>query len=199
MALFDNIGIGDIIGGIGAVGGLIGAFSGGPEVPGAVKKSAKMQFEIAQALANPDSEMFQRIMRGEEGRIRRDYAYALDQMSRANRRAVARTGGLGFINPERRDETVSSTVKRGFVDAKDTARASTRAYLQAAMGANSAVAGAYQPIMAAQQAGAQQRAGGFEALLDLGEYIGGGRMLNGDPGMTITLPREWGPSVHGLT
>ena len=143
----------------------------GDRVPGAVSQAGGNISAIARALTNPDDPMFQRLAQEEEQTINSEFARALRDLGTYNRRMMARTGGLGILDPERRDEALASTYARSAADRKLAARQQARSYLSGALTANQAVAGAYAPMIAMDQSNREQRASGMQMLMDIGEKL----------------------------
>ena len=108
-----------------------------------------------------------KLVEQESGTIAHDYAKALREVGLANRRMMGRTGGLGILDPERRDEALAGAYAKSFSDRKTQARAQAREYLSGALTANRAVAGAYAPQLAADQRDRERQASGMQMLLDL--------------------------------
>lgn len=172
MGLFSKIvggvsGFGDIVETAAAIKTGVDLFAGGDDVPGEVRQAGRDISRIARALADPEDPMFQRLAAQEEGIITRDYARALRELGTANLRQTARTGGLGILNPERRDEALAGAFAKSLADRKQAARNQARAYLSSALTANRAVAGAFAPQIAADQRDRERQASGMQYLLDL--------------------------------
>lgn len=139
----------------------------GEDVPGDVRGAASNTAAIARALQNPDDPMFRRLEEQESSSIARDYALALRNVGLENQRQMARTGGMGILDPERRDEALAGAYAKSFTERKALAREQARAYLSGALTANSAVAGAYAPQLAADQRDRERQASGMQLLLDI--------------------------------
>lgn len=169
MGLFDDwtddFGFEDVVE-IGVAGKTLFDLFTGEDVPSDVRRSASDTAAIARALADPDDPMFQRLVAEEESTIARDYAKALRDLSLENSRMMARTGGLGILDPERRDEALAGAYAKSYAERKQTARDQARAYLSGAITANQAVAGAYAPQLAADQRDRERQASGMQLLLD---------------------------------
>lgn len=161
-----DFGFGDVVETVGAGKALYDLFKG-EDVPSDVSGAGSNIAAIARALQNPDDPMFRRLEEQEGSKIARDYAEALKQVGVTNRRMMARTGGLGILDPERRDEALAGAYAKSFSDRKALARDQARAYLSSAITANSAVAGAYAPSLAADQRNREREASGMQMLLDL--------------------------------
>lgn len=142
-------------------------FAGDDGVPSEVRRAGRDVSAIARALQNPDDPLFQRLAQQEEGIITRDFSRALREVGTANLRQSARTGGLGILDPERRDEALAGAFAKSVADRKQAARDQARAYLSSALTANQAVAGAFAPQIAADQSQRERRASGMQFLLDL--------------------------------
>lgn len=169
MGLFKEIidTVGGLAEGAAAIKTGFDLFTGGDDVPSEVSQAARDTSAIARALLNPDDPLFQKLAQQEEGIITRDFSRALRELGTANVRQAARTGGLGILNPERRDEALAGAFAKSFADRKQAARDQARAYLSSALTANRAVAGTFAPQIAADQAQREQRASGMQFLLDL--------------------------------
>lgn len=140
-------GVGDLIG-IGATAaGAYRAFKGPPDVPDEYKREMARQDEILQMLTNPNDPRFKAQVDQEEGRIKYDFARDLQRVMTANNRNMARTGGYGLFDPERRDEAIASATKMGHANAKSAARQQVRNYLTQALGGSATLAGQFQPII----------------------------------------------------
>lgn len=166
MDIFDDPDIGDLVEIGGAIKTGIDLFDG-DDVPSSVKRAGEDISRIARALMDPDDPLFQKIAAQEEGIITRDFARALKDLGTANLRQMGRTGGMGVLDPERRDEALAGAFAKSFTDRKQMARDQARAYLSSALTANQAVAGAFAPMIAADQREREQRASGMQFLLDL--------------------------------
>lgn len=176
MGLFSNIvsgdfGFGDVVETAVGVKTLIDLFDDDETVPSAVSGAGANISAIARALQDPDDPMFRKLEEQESTKIARDYAKALRDIGVANRRMMARTGGLGILDPERRDEALASAYTKSFADRKALAREQARAYLSSALTANQAVAGAYAPMIAANQSNLEREASGMQMLLDLSQNL----------------------------
>lgn len=165
----------------------------------------------AAAAANPNDPRFQNLAALFEEKTRRDTISAIRDIIRLNNRAMARgLPGIG-INPERRDEAISSAIATQNELAKEQARLSARDYLLAASQgqANAAqgFASTFQPFQAFGDIAAGERSDRLKALGQLGSKlpdladifrnvfggsrpIGGevparGRLLNGSVSSTV--------------
>lgn len=125
------------------------------------------------AAANPDDPMFQNLASLFQEKIRRDTLSSIKEIIRQNNRAQARGAvGLG-INPDRRDEAISSAIATQNELAKEQARLSARDYLLAASQGQAQAAqgfsGTFQPFQQFGDIAANQRASRLRAL---GEFPG---------------------------
>jgi hypothetical protein len=152
--------------------------------------AAQRNRDISDQLMNPNDPRFQALAGQEEDKIRGDLASALRELRTTDLRARARTG-MGVLNPERRDESISQALSRGFSDAKERARMNARNYLQAAAAANSGAmsgfAGLTQVNQGINQQNTSNRASGFNAMfrgmdaMGRSPRLGGSSLLNGNP------------------
>ena len=138
MGMFD-----DILGVAGLALKAYDTFGNQQEVPESTRRVSERATQIQDALLNPaGSPLFQQLQGQEEERIMGDFTKALNQASVQNNRRVARGGGMGFVQPERRDESIYYALSRFPTEAQRQARDQARSYLSAALGAS-------QPMMAA--------------------------------------------------
>lgn len=170
-----------ILEGLSAAIGIGSLFKRNKNPPGydQMAQAAEKNNAIVEALLNPDTNAtFQGLARGEEEKIRSDFADALRQLRSTNTRARARGGG--FLNPERTDSSLAMAAARFLPTARDQARANARSYLMSALQGNNATLGGYGQVAqiggAINQQNQQNRLGGIEALL-----TGAKGLLNGDP------------------
>lgn len=142
-------------------------FADEEEVPSDVSQAATDTAAASRALLNPDDPLFRRLEAQEGSSIARDYALALRRLGTENQRQMARTGGMGILDPERRDEALAGAYAKSFTERKTMARDQARAYLSSAITGNKAVAGAYAPQLATDQRNRERYASGMQLLLDL--------------------------------
>lgn len=169
MGIFSKLlpsGFGDVVETVAGVKTLVDLFQG-EDVPSEVSGAGQNIAAIARALQNPDDPMFRKLEEQEGTKIAQDYAKALRDVAVSNRRMMGRTGGLGILDPERRDEALAGAYSKSFADRKAQARLQAREYLSGALTANRAVAGAYAPMLAADQRNRERQASGMQMLLDL--------------------------------
>lgn len=172
MGLFSSIvksvsGLGDVVETAAAIKTGFDLFAGKDDVPGEVRQAGRDVSRIARALTDPNDPLFLELAQEEEGIITRDFAKALRDLGTANRRMMGRTGGMGILNPERRDEALAGAFAKSFADRKQAARDQARAYLGSALQANRAVAGSFAPMIAENQRERERQASGMQMLLDL--------------------------------
>lgn len=174
-----------------------------PDVPSGVKQAARQQGAIVSALLDESDPMFADLAGREERKLRADFGQILGALSTANNRAVARTGGVGFFSPERRDETLNSLIRTN--DFKEQARYNARQYLQMAAGINAGGAALYQPAIDAATARYNASFAGFGGLSDVGRYFAGRTTMSGAPldgssnqTITIKLPPQATNGGNGL-
>ena len=171
MGLFKRItkdlGLGDVVEIASAVKTGIDLFGGDDDVPSEVRQAGRNVSAIARALQDPTDPMFQELAAEEEGLITRDFIKALREVGVENQRQMARTGGMGILDPERRDEALAGAFAKSLADRKQAARDQARAYLSSALTANQAVAGSFAPMISAEQRERERQASGMQFLLDL--------------------------------
>lgn len=124
-------------------------------------------------MTDENSPAFKQRVAEEEATINRDFAEQIRRMRVANSRQIARTGGLGFINPERADEAFTSALLRSRLEAQAAARNRVRQYLSGALSANNAAMGAFGAYNQARSTDNSRRLGGYDTLMR-----GAGSMMN---------------------
>lgn len=146
------------------------------------RMAAQRNRDISDQLMNPNDPRFLALAGQEEDKIRGDLSTALKELRTTDLRARARTG-MGVLNPERRDESISQALSRGFADAKERARMNARNYLQAAAAANSGAmsgfAGLTQMNQGINQQNTANRASGFNAMFRGMDALGRSPRLGG--------------------
>jgi hypothetical protein len=201
MGLFDGL-LGDSLGdvsfgdalGAGALAlGAYSMFNGGGQDKN-MKRALDRQAELSGALADPNSPMFQSIEASERAKAHADFTKLINQLAVKSRRQSARTGGMGMIDPERRDEFVSSALSRGESRINDVAKQRAREFLQTALGANTGLTQAYGAAGNAAQTRTNRMLGGAEIGLKGADKLFGKRTfgdvfgrktLNGDPNFSF--------------
>lgn len=133
------------------------------------------------------SPAFQQRVAEEEAIINRDFANRIRQLRTQNARQIARTGGMGFINPERADEAFTSALLRSRLEAQAQARNRVRQYLAGALGANNAAMGAFGQYSQARGVDNSRRMGGYNALLGAA-----GSALSPKSPFASMMERMWG-------
>lgn len=114
-----------------------------PEGYSELLSAARTSRDLSEQLSNPNDPRFIARVNEEEGRIRGDFAKAINDAITANRRNLAR-GGMGLmINQDRRDETAASAMADSFEKSRDAARQNVRGYLSAALQANGVAMGGF--------------------------------------------------------
>lgn len=155
---------------VGAFGvGVASMFMGDDETEGErlARQAAEERKQIMEAL-NPNSAEGRAMIDAEEGQIRSDFAESVRQLIAQNNRATARGKAGVFLNPERRDETVSRMFIRNNDESRNQAQQKVQNQLLQRLNANGASIGAYGQLgqaEAARSAGNRQRmASGLEAI-----------------------------------
>lgn len=130
-------------------------------------ESGRRASQFSAAL-DPSSPYFKKLEGEERDKINLSYADALKQLIVRNNRALARGSAGAMINPERRDETVSRVMARGFEDAQSLARDRARQYILSQVQANQMAAGSFNGVMGYgalnQQQNRTNQAGGMDAI-----------------------------------
>ena len=162
------------IGGLVSAGvGIYDAFSGGDDRSEDLLKEQESNLafsrNVAQALANPNSKMFQNLVAQEEDAARTAFAEGIDRLLVEHARAKAR-GGPGVLMSDRRDEALAQAVGRQRETGTQAAREAARnALTQAASASGIGLTAGTPTIQVAQQveqAGRDRRAGGWDLITE---------------------------------
>lgn len=130
------------------IASLFGGSGGETHVPGFIKAAGKSNYQIGQMLMNPQDPRFLDLVGQEEGDIRSGVQGGLHELLITDQRARAR-GLSGLLEPERRDEGISSASATAFEQARNEARNRVRSYLLSAANVNATTFG--YPIQQQQQ------------------------------------------------
>jgi len=184
-------GFGDALGAANLAVGAYGLFSGNQASNKAAKQAAAEAARvraIADDVAN-EGPMFQTQYNSERARIDRDFAQNLKAMRTRANRDIARTGGVGWLTPERQDEAFASSLLRGQIDNQQMARDKARQVLLNSIGISQAAQGMRDNANTYANQARQQQLGGIQALLYGANALGGGGMKSGG-----TISNLWNPN-----
>ena len=145
--------------------GIAGAFDGGNKKAAKQARAAQARIEGIVNDVNSEGPMFQSAYEGKRGVLDRDFARDLNALRTKNNRAIARTGGIGFINPERADEAMASALLRNQTDLRARARDEARNTLLQSAGLYGQTAGLTAQANRADQTDRNRMYGGLSAAL----------------------------------
>lgn len=158
---------GDALGGANLALGAYGLFSGSQNSKKAAKQAeqeAQRIRAISDDIAN-EGPMFQAQYNSQKGRIDRDFANNIKTLRTRSQRDIARTGGVGFLTPERQDEAIASSLLRGQIDNQEMAKNKAREVLLNSIGVAQQTQAMRNQANQYQQQGQQQLYGGLSSLL----------------------------------
>lgn len=197
MALFDglfnDLTFSDALGAGALALGAYSMFRGDSDTDKAYRGVLDEQARLTRALSDPNDPYFRQLEAQERDKARREFTDQLNQIAVKARRQSARTGGMGLIDPERRDEFLSSAMLRGEAQVNDLARERAREFLRSALGANSGLGQSYAAASQGANASRNRWLGGAEIALrgadklfgnkTFGDIFGGSnRLLDGGNG-----------------
>ena len=162
--------VGDLVTGVSGIAGLFGD-KDEPRASQAGEDALNEAIRLAKASADPNSKAFRNLVALEDEALRSAAVRQIPDYLKQAQGSRARGGFGGFVNPERRDETVMKALARSFQDAQDVARGNARATLQNAAGVLTGAGAGMQPIAQTQLTVQNQEA---KRRLDLGDAIGAG-------------------------
>jgi len=151
--------------------GIIGLADGGDDSD-AVEETFYRADEIVDFLLDPSSEGFQTIQGLYEEGLNRTTIESINELLTADKRQVARTGGLGYLNPERRDEYASGTIIREAAVNKEAAISDTGDYLLGVLGGVTGEGGLAGSAKALESSEAEEEAEFDDDLAAIGSLGG---------------------------
>ena len=151
---------------------LVDAFGGGDKdarkASGASQESARFAAEVARALGDPNSALFQQNLAAEREAQRHAFVQGLNDLIAKAGRLRTKGAPSPFGMSDRRDEAVASAVAKQRATGEASAREAARnALLQASQAAGVGVSAGSSAAKTAQEVAASEanrRAGGFDVL-----------------------------------
>lgn len=164
---------------VSAGAGIFDAFSGGDDDAKDILRAQEnnLQFagNVAKAIADPNSQLFQDLVAQEEEAARQSFIQGIDQLLIEHERARAR-GAPGYLLSDRRDEALAKAVGQqrelGTIQARNTARETLKNAASAAGVGLGAAPSTIQVAQQVEQADANRRAGGFDLINEALRTVG---------------------------
>jgi hypothetical protein len=132
--------------------------------------------QLAAALADPNSPLFQQIAADEQAAGRDELTRTLNQIRVQNRRATARSRNGMILTPDRRDEALASALAKGTQDESVRARQRARQVISGALTGQIGATGAARQQVGMSDALSQRRnmnrTSGVQGAFDLLGTVG---------------------------
>jgi hypothetical protein len=143
----------------------------------------QQQQDLINAAYNPDSSIYKQQLGIETGNIARDYAGAIEELTR-NQRRNNNMGRTGLLDNERADEVLSRLANQGYVQANQQGRTNARNSILGYANSMGGAAGQYANMIEPQAERIKNRSSILSSLGQLGVDIYGASQ-NPSAGQTI--------------